>query len=184
MIKFRQKEYSSLGTKLLFKKNQIGNLGAKIRDAFLPASKEKTALSRVGVMRKTIGQKNKIKYAKNLVVTDPKQAARNTIATVVENPIATAGLAVPLPGTALVAKPVENALKKSVPAYSNVTKGAGSLIRKPLKTPPITVENSSPLVSRGKRFWRYNVPSAIEDAGKMLLGASAGVPVLSSIMVN
>lgn len=187
MIKFRQKEYSSFSTKVLFRKNQLGNIGTKIKDK-LPLTK-KTALSRVGVMRKTIDQKNKIKYAKNLALTEPGTAMKNTIATVVENPVTIASAPTPLP-TIIVNKVEKDGLKRIKP-YDKVTKTMGEAVRKvgTHRPPKINLHNSSPLVSRWERFKNWNVPSALngieETARQGGKAVAASVPLFAQpIRVN
>lgn len=134
-------------------------------------------------MRRTVEQKNKIKYAKNLALTEPGAAAKEALAKVVENPVTVASAPTPLP-TVLVNSIESKGLKRIKP-YDKLTKSLGKGVRKlgTHKTPRVTASNSSPLVPWWERFKKYNVPSGIssmERAAKQGSKAVAvGVPLLN-----
>ena len=131
MITFKQKEFSSPATRVIFRAKQAGN---GVKSAMKLAPKK----TKVQLARETITLKNsaldkaaRIKTAIETASVSPGQAVSNGIETFVRNPAyaATYVATAPLPVPSMVVGDVANRVAKKIPVYTRVTGKLGDAWR-------------------------------------------------------
>lgn len=131
MTTFKQKEFSSPATRVIFRAKQAGN-GVKSAMKLTPKK------TKVQLARETITLKNsaldkaaRIKTAIETASVAPGQAVSSGVETFVRNPAYTATYVAtaPLPVPSMVVSDVVNRVAKKVPAYTRATSRLGDAWR-------------------------------------------------------